>query len=292
MVFDLPGGVWDEDGVLHREVELRKLSGKEEELLSQQNASPAALVTLIISQCVLRIGAIAPVTADIARQLLIADRQAILLKLRAFSYGDRVQGTIRCPWTNCGAKVDIDFLISSIPVHPKMGLQQTVVASLPEDEQEDEAHPGQQFTFRLPNGGDQEALGGLLAHDPAGALVQLFERCIIPDDGDMSVTEIVRTLSVKARWILERVMQQEAPDLDLKMETACPECGRGFATPFDVQDFFFGELRASLDLLYRQVHYLAYHYHWSETEIMAMTKEKRMAYIEILADEMEALNHG
>lgn len=290
MVFDLPGGVWDENGVLHREVEIRKLSGKEEELLSQQNISPAAMVTLIISQCALRIGEIAPVTAETARQMLIADRQAILLKLRAFSYGDRVQGTIRCPWTNCGAKVDIDFLISSIPFEPKEGLQQTIIAALPEDEEAD--MPGRQLTFRLPNGGDQEALGALLSHDPAGALVQLFERCMVLDESDGAAADIVRSLSVKARWILERVMQQEAPDLDLKMETACPECGRGFATPFDVQDFFFGELRASLDLLYRQVHYLAYHYHWSETEILAMTKEKRMAYIEILADEMEALNHG
>ena len=60
--------------------------------------------------------------------------------------------------------------------------------------------------------------------------------------------------------------------------------------PFDLQDFFFGELRISQDLLYREVHYLAYHYHWSEKEILALSREKRRKYIEILADEIEKLN--
>jgi hypothetical protein len=62
--------------------------------------------------------------------------------------------------------------------------------------------------------------------------------------------------------------------------------------PFDVQDFFFGELRTSRDLLYREVHYLAYHYHWGEREIMDMPRQKRRIYIDILAEEMGKLNDG
>jgi hypothetical protein len=45
-------------------------------------------------------------------------------------------------------------------------------------------------------------------------------------------------------------------------------------------------------MLYRQVHYLAYHYHWSEHEILEMPRDKRLAYIEILADEIERLNNA
>ena len=59
------------------------------------------------------------------------------------------------------------------------------------------------------------------------------------------------------------------------MEAQCPECGHDFSVPFDPQEFFFGELRTSRDFLYREVHYLAYHYHWSEQEIMAMPRDKR-----------------
>src|ERR1035438_176521 len=44
------------------------------------------------------------------------------------------------------------------------------------------------------------------------------------------------------------------------------------------------------ELLYRQVHYLAYHYHWAEPEIMAMPRIKRQKYIELLAGETERVN--
>ena len=61
---------------------------------------------------------------------------------------------------------------------------------------------------------------------------------------------------------------------------------------FDPQAFLFVELRLSRDLLYREVHYLAYHYHWSEREIMAMPRDKRRRYIAVLADELEKLTYG
>ena len=57
-----------------------------------------------------------------------------------------------------------------------------------------------------------------------------------------------------------------------------------------MEGFVLGELHTSLDLLYREVHYLAYHYHWSEREIMEMPRAKRRRYIEVLADEIERLS--
>ena len=87
-------------------------------------------------------------------------------------------------------------------------------------------------------------------------------------------------------------MERVTPKIELNIETDCSECGRAFVVPFDVHHFFFGELRTDSELLYRQVHYLAYHYHWSEHEIMAMPRNKRQMYVELLADEIERLNNG
>ena len=61
---------------------------------------------------------------------------------------------------------------------------------------------------------------------------------------------------------------------------------------FRLQEFFFGELNTSRELLRREIHYLAYHYHWSEQDILSMSRDKRREYIEILADEMERMNEG
>jgi hypothetical protein len=76
------------------------------------------------------------------------------------------------------------------------------------------------------------------------------------------------------------------------MQVFCPGCGREFSLRFNPATFFFSQLRTGLDLLYREVHFLAFHYHWSEQEIMDLSREKRHNYIEILADEIERMNDG
>ena len=76
------------------------------------------------------------------------------------------------------------------------------------------------------------------------------------------------------------------------MAAACAGCGRTFVVPFDIPRFLLGELRTDSQLLYQEVHYLAFHYHWSEHEIMGMTRDKRRTYIDVLADSIEVLNSG
>lgn len=284
----LPGGYLDENGELHREAVLRPLTGQEEELLTGARETSAVLITRILSRCVDRIGAVVPVTAAVAQHLLVADRLVLLLRLRALTFGPFVQGTLYCPWSGCGARVDVDFTVDDVPVTPQETIDPTYTVLLsPESGAADDTV--REVTFRLPNGGDAEVVGPLLDRNAARALTMLLERCVVPDDGQ-AATDLVRRLSPRARMEVEAAMQRHAPAVDLDMDVQCPECGRAFTAPLDVQDFFLGELRQSRDLLYRQVHYLAYHYHWSEREILDLPREKRQAYIEILASEIEAMN--
>ncbi len=48
----------------------------------------------------------------------------------------------------------------------------------------------------------------------------------------------------------------------------------------------------NLQQLYREVHFLAFNYHWSEKEIMEMTREKRLMYVEILGEEIKRINEA
>ena len=84
---------------------------------------------------------------------------------------------------------------------------------------------------------------------------------------------------------LSRRSSARHPALKQPLRPAVRKCGRTFLVPFDVHRFFFGDLRTDQELLYREVHYLAYHYHWSEREIMEMPRDKRRTYIDVLADE-------
>ena len=294
--FFLPGGYADDTGEVHREGALTALSGREEELLAERSApTSAALVTALLSRCVRRIGTISPITETIARQLLVADRQYLLLQLRAATFGNHVQATVECPWQECGKKVDIDFSLQDVPVRESVDTGPLYHLELsPEAAFSDaQGEVYQTVTFRLPNGTDQEHLTPHIAENEAAALALLLGRCIrsigpIQDPGP----EVIQRLSPVARLEIERQMETLAPQLDLAMEVACPECSREFTVPFDLQDFFLAELHTSRELLYREVHYLAYHYHWSEQEIMAMPREKRRKYIAVLVEEMERMTHA
>ena len=288
----LPGGVWDASGVLQREAELTALTGREEELLADRRSGPAALVTALLSRCVRRLGGIEPVSEDVARDLLVGDRQFLLIKLRQLTFGDKVDASVRCPWPNCGEPVDIDFSISEVPLKdgaapsPVHELELSREAALDSGLGPDAVR----VRFRLPTGGDQELLSPLVAENEAEALTLLLARCVQEIGGHPASRELVRELSPAARLEIERAMESAAPGLELTMDAKCPECGRSFEAPFDAQDFILGEARASRDLLMREIHYLAYHYHWAEGEILAMPRERRRGYIEILSDEIQRSN--
>jgi hypothetical protein len=290
----LPGGYWDSSGVLHRDYELAVLTGREEELLAQtRRAETASLVSTVLSRAVLRLGDISPLTENVARHMLVADRQYLLLKLRQSTFGDMVRAELFCPWAECGRRISMQFRIDDVPVEEaaERAPFYTVVLSPQALAGEDAAN--REVTFRLPNGADQEAVSALLAQNEAEALTSLLVRTILRI-GPLSppALEHIAALSPRARAEIEAEMERLAPKVELNIETSCPECGRAFLAPFDVQRFFFGELRTDSELLYREVHYLAYHYHWGEREIMAMPRTKRHKYIQLLADEIERLNNG
>jgi hypothetical protein len=293
--FLLPGGYVDADCELLREVELAPLSGRDEELIAAQQAlATPALLTVLLARCVRRLGSVKPVSEDLARRLLVADRQFLLLKLRQITFGDHVQATVQCPWEACRKKVDIDFSLDDIPVRESEEKGPLYTRELSSGAAFSNEH-GEQYrevVFRLPNGEDQEAISSMVEENEAKALALLLARCIcrlgpLHDPGP----EVIHRLSPLARAEIERHMEVAAPHVDLTLAARCPECDREFTVPFDLQALL-AECQTNRDLLYREVHHLAYHYHWSEQAILALSRKKRRKYIAILAEEMRRVSHA
>jgi hypothetical protein len=294
--FLLPGGYRSLDGALHREVELAPLSGHEEELLAnRESAASATFLTGLLTRCVHQIGTISPISSDIIRSLLIADRQYLVLKLREVTFGDRVQATVQCPWDDCRKKMDIDFSLHDMPVRESAEKGPLYTRKLSPEAAFNDEH-GEQYrevVFRLPNGEDQEAISQIIEEDEAEAQALLLVRCIrrlgsLCDPGP----EVIHRLSSLARAEIGRHMEEATPQVDLTLAAHCPECDREFIVPFDLQGFFLAECQTNRDFLYREVHHLAYHYHWSEHEIMALPREKRRKYVALLADELRRVSHA
>jgi len=180
--------------------------------------------------------------------------------------GDEFQAVFVCP--ACGAKMDVSFRTSDVPVESRPQTGPFHVLKLRETQPY-----GRTVRFRLPTGGDQEAL---LGTDPEVAVGVLMDRCLL-DDGGVP-------LSLEERQAVAEAMEQMAPQVELELDLTCPDCSRPFVAPFDTTAFFFDEMRMNAGRLLREVHTLAFYYHWSEADILRLRRDRRREYLALLSD--------
>jgi hypothetical protein len=257
--FPLPGGLMLEPDHLLNKASLRPLSGHEEEWLARHPGMPgAARVTWLLSACLLSVND-HPVTADLVRQLLVADRDYLILQLRRLTLGENIQAVIPC--AACNNKMDVSFRVSDVPIEARPQAASSYTLQLSD----------RHVSFRLPTGGDQEAVLRIKAEDAAS---ELLKRCILDDGG--------RPLSADECDSLIAFMERMAPQLDLELDLKCPECSHQFFFPFDTTAFFLEEMALKGEELLREIHVLAFYYHWSETEILRLERDRRRAYLKLL----------
>jgi hypothetical protein len=145
--------------------------------------------------------------------------------------------------------------------------------------------------FRLPTGADQEALVADFSADAALAVHQLLARCVRRIGRITHIDEtVIAALPVSAREAVEEKMQQLAPHVELEMAAVCAECQTPFVTSIDFAAFFWSEAKGNLSQLEREVHFLAWHYHWPEPAILSMIRTKRRRYVELLQEEIARFN--
>jgi hypothetical protein len=263
----LPGGLATEEGQWLRRAELRPLTGQEEDWLIRNPSAPSAVaVTKLLANCLVSLDR-RPVTSLIAGQLLVGDRDFLMLQLRRLTLGDDFSAVVTC--TACGDKMDVIFKADDVPLEGPPNVTRSFQLPL--------TTLGRQRTlrFRLPTGADQEAVLGLSAGDAGEALLQ---RCLL-DDGGVGLSE-------EEERQLSQAIEQNAPRIELELDLTCPSCGEQFVLPFDTTTFFLQELRGNDRNLLREFHSLAFHYHWSQTEILGLDRERRRAYLSLLAEEL------
>lgn len=271
----LPHGLWLDDE-RHQQVWLRPLTGEDEAFLGEQGASltVAELTTQLLARCLLRFSTLSLADrrpAALMGALTVGDREALLLHLRRLTIGERLQSELTCPDEACAAQMDLDMTVSSflLPPYPAAASQYTAAI----------AENGAQIDvrFRLPTGADQEAVAAVAQQDVPAAERLLLQRCLLAPAGEPPA-------AVKAA--LPSLLLSHDPQAELRLEVTCPECGTPFSTLLDTATFFLQELQQRAANLYREVHLLAFYYHWSEAEIMGMTAVKRHRYLDLLQTAM------
>lgn len=267
---ELPGGWLDAAGVCRRDAVIRPLRGSDEEWLHGLPAGTplAGVVAELLLRCVGRLGA-SPPTPEVVRLLPVGDRDYLVLRLHQLSFGDRMEMTLTCPRPGCRADMDVDFQLGAIPVR-----------EAPQRPGYRLEHDGHQVGFRLPRTGDLEALddaGG----DPGAALLA---RCLL--GGPEEAAALGRSPALRAA--VEAELERRSPGVERELEAVCPECRQPVTADFDPVGRFFAEVARRRPEFDRDVHLLSYHYHWPLSEILAMARPRRQAYVALLLGQLES----
>jgi hypothetical protein len=270
-IFVLPGGYVDDAGEVHREVQLNPLTGRDEEYLASipTNTPAANVITQLLARCLRRIGKLPEVDANAVRRMLVGDREYLILKLRQISNGDKLAAIFPCQFAECGKEMEFIVSLKEIAVEerPVSGRSFTMQID------------GESLEFRLPCGGDQEELAPYADH-PA-CVRELLTRCLlrVPDAIDLD----------DVGPAIEERMERVAPQVEMELEAVCPECSRSFSVAIDLPALVLEEFVGERQRLRQEVHFLAWHYHWPESEILTMPRQKRRGYIELVEAEMERM---
>jgi T4 bacteriophage base plate protein len=276
--FLLPLGYVDCSGRCHREVQVKPITGREQQLLSflSSRESVATITTELLARCVGRVGEIQDIDRELMRELLAGDREFLLLRIYQTTFGDKLDLFLHCPNLECGAVTEAPLNLNDFTVEANPVAKRTFTMKLA-------SRTGKEISFRFPTGADQEALAAARDLDDGELSKRLLERCIV------DTSKFVEKLTPNQREEIEKRMKRLAPGIEVELEATCPKCSRSFASQLDVPLLVLNEMRLSEAALDGDVHALAFYYHWPESEIISLTPRRRARYVELLGEELERI---
>jgi len=260
----LPGGLLVE-GRRRCDAALRPIEGWLEEQVGMAMAGKdnlPAVVSDVLGAALLSLGGEAA-TPTLTASLTIADRQWLMLNLAHALQGGGYWLKGDC--NDCGQPFDLYLDPRQLPV--KAAGKGFPFADLTLD--------GHRLRLRLPNGADQARIAGLDADE---AVTQLLSACLLSVDEQPASADYVDSLDADALQKIEEALDEVSPHVGTVLVTACPECGQAQQMEINPYSLF----SAKHEALFQEVHTLAREYHWSEQEILSLSRERRRLYLRLI----------
>jgi hypothetical protein len=232
---------------------MRALSG-EALLVAWEHGSAKAPPTRALAM--LRAGCPTLAEAD-AAALPLAARDTALLALHASGFGPDLSAFAACD--ACGER--LEFV-----------LQTADIAATLQAARSDDTLTLDGVTLRLRLANTHDIAEAAAAPDLEAARYVLLARCT---EG-MDLAALPAGLRDAALARLDAM--HEAAEVSFSL--ACPACAARQVIHFDIAGFLWAEIRHAARNLLDEVHELAWAYGWAESAILAMSPQRRAAYLE------------
>ena len=221
-----------------------------------------------VERAVTLAAAVAPVASpDEIAQLPLGRRDARLLALRRELTAERLEATAACP--ACREYMEFTADAEALPTRGA-----GPAAAAPVEVDSFAVH------WRSP---DSRDLAAAAREDAAGAERVLLRRCVTSATGPQG--EVTGdALPAAVRGAVAEAMGAADPLAEVLVQLSCPTCGTGFVADLDLPGFVWAELRARAQRLLREVDALARAYGWSEGAVLALSEDRREAYLQLAAE--------
>lgn len=233
-IFILPTGWFDrENDTIHKEVELREMTGVEEDMLVAKNLSALRRVEGVLCACVMRVGNATDKAKikTIIEELTNYDRTFLIYKIRIISVGKAYKFQSSCP--NCGEvglrSVNLEEIIIPGLDDPKKLFYETKLPT------------GRMARWQVMDGKREAAvIKDLKKINDSYLSMAIFQR-LTEINGVPATLESVKALSVKERNHLRKEFQSIEKDVDDQIIVECDKCGKEFSVEADITrpEFFF-----------------------------------------------------
>ena len=226
---NLPGGYLTATGEVIQTAEVRELNGKDEEAISKASNLGRALMT-ILQRGTVRIGT-ETATDSMLDQMLIGDRDQILIGILKATFGSKVQIGAWCNGCDEVKTVEVDVnsdIKSKVLVDPVNDRVFTVQGK------------DKEFTVRLPNGIVQKKMIDSMDKTSAELSTVLLEGSVVKiGDSPVYSAMQVQNLSVIDRRKLIEEINNRAPGPQFADVTVnCPDCEGEVLVPINLGTLF------------------------------------------------------
>lgn len=128
--------------------------------------------------------------------------------------------------------------------------------------------------FRIPCSRDLAAVA--MEQDINMAALKLLQQCRLSDSAETGI-DLASMLPE-----VEVAMETLDPAADISLSLACEDCGQHSSTNLDIGALLWNEIDVHARTLLAEVHRLARAYGWTEPEILALSPQRRAAYLDMV----------